>query len=106
MTSKHTPGPWMAAARPSSIVGWPVVAPNAIGRSICNITTGHDEAAGNARLIAAAPDLFEALKGAIGALEFSRDYHADLGNEEQALCQDRLDAARTALAKARGEVAP
>ena len=21
----HTPGPWMAAAKPSSVVGWPVV---------------------------------------------------------------------------------
>lgn len=56
----------------------------------------------HARLIAAAPDLYEALKGAIGALEFSRDYHKDLGNEEQAFCQDRLDAALSALAKAGG----
>lgn len=45
-------------------------------------------------------DMAEALKGAIGALEFSRDYHRDLGNEDQALCQDRLDAATAALAKA------
>ena len=38
-----------------------------------------------------------ALQGAIGALEFSRDYHSDLGNEEQAFAQDRLDAALSAL---------
>ena len=38
-----------------------------------------------------------ALEGAIGALEFSRDYHSDLGNEEQAFAQDRLDAALAAL---------
>lgn len=50
---------------------------------------------------AAAPDLVEALEGAIGALEFSRDYHSDLGNAEQAFAQDKLDAARAALAKAR-----
>ncbi len=51
----------------------------------------------------AAPDLLAALKGAIGALEFSRDYHADLGNEEQAFCQDKLDAAVKAIAKAEGD---
>lgn len=39
----------------------------------------------------------EALRGAVGALEFSRDYHKDLGNEDQAFAQDRLDAARKAL---------
>lgn len=43
--------------------------------------------------------LEDALRGAIGALEFSRDYHRDLGNEEQAFCQDKLDAANAALAK-------
>lgn len=63
MSAKHTPGPWMAAAKPSSIVGWPVVAPRAMGRSICNVTV-HDEAQGNARLIAAAPDMLAALKHA------------------------------------------
>lgn len=56
----------------------------------------------DALLIAAAPDLLEALRGAIGALEFSRDYHNDLSNEEQAFAQDRLDAALKAIAKATG----
>jgi hypothetical protein len=45
--------------------------------------------------------LVEALRGAIGALEFSRDYHKDLGNEEQAFAQDRLDAAIRALEEAK-----
>ena len=73
--SKHTPGPWLAAAKPSSIVGWPIVQP-ATGRLICNInyvqrTVIDPEVAGdrafnreseaNARLIAAAPDLLDAL---------------------------------------------
>jgi len=34
--SKHTAGPWIAASRPSSVVGWPVVGP--MGRSICNVS--------------------------------------------------------------------
>lgn len=52
------------------------------------------------RLFAAAPELLAALKCAIGALEFSRDYHSDLGNEDQAYAQDMLDAAIAAIAKA------
>lgn len=59
----------------------------------------------NARLIAAAPELLEALKAAIGALEFSQDYHRDLGNEDQAFAADRLDAARSAIARAQGGAA-
>ena len=55
-------------------------------------------------LIAAAPELLAALEGAIGALEFSRDYHSDDGsNEDQAFAQDTLDAARKAIAKAKLE---
>ena len=62
--SGYTRGPWMAAARPSSVVGWPVVAPADMGRSVCNVTVGHDQSEANARLIAAAPDMLEALKDA------------------------------------------
>ena len=54
-----TEGPWMAAARPSSIVGWPVVGTRQ-GRSICSVTV-HDEAPANARAIAAVPELFDRL---------------------------------------------
>lgn len=78
----HTPGPWMVAARPSSIVGWPVVA-QGLGRSICSLSwlgkkpddvtdeqfaAYRAEVEANGRLIAAAPDLLEALKLADAAL--------------------------------------
>lgn len=47
-------------------------------------------------------ELTLAVRGAVGALEFSRDYHGDLGNEDQAFAQDKLDAAFRALATADG----
>lgn len=74
MADQHTPGPWLAASCPSSIVGWPVVAPG--GRMICDIALGHKppnisdgewsahyvEVEANAHLIASAPALAAALE--------------------------------------------
>lgn len=63
-----------------------------------------DEAKANDAFIVRAVNshdaLINALKGAIGALEFSRDYHSDLGNFYQAYAQDKLDEAINALALA------
>lgn len=71
---KHTPGQWMAAAKPSSVVGWPVVAAP-MGQVICDVaiinkkpdhisdgefSAYYAQVEANARLIAAAPDLFGA----------------------------------------------
>lgn len=76
--AEHTHGPWLASARASSVVGWPIVQPGT-GRLICNINyvqrTNIDpsvpgdqafnaESKANARLIAAAPELLDALKAA------------------------------------------
>lgn len=75
--TEPTQGPWLAAAKPSSIVGWPIVAPKAGGRLICNVNyvqksdidpgvpgdrAFNDESRANARLIAAAWEMLEALK--------------------------------------------
>lgn len=103
MTQKFTPGPWMAAAAPSSILGWPVIA--AGGRLICTIATPPNnldrigkEAAGyeaflkecgeNANLIAAAPDM-------LTALEYARDKMWAYGFPE-----NELQPVRDAIAKA------
>jgi hypothetical protein len=94
--AKHTPGPWQVGEYSDGVgVG--------AGFRVALMTGGEryrDKA--NARLIAAAPELLDALQKAVGALEFSRDYHKDLGNEDQAFAQDMLDAALKAIAKATG----
>jgi len=74
--SSHTPGPWMAAASASSIVGWPVVGPR--GRAVASVHCVRGdtpegklinaEAGANARLIAAAPNMAAALKRALSWL--------------------------------------
>lgn len=71
MASKHTPGPWIAASSPSSIVGWPVVSKE--GRPICsmpeippelpNADNINAETLANAHLIAAAPEMLAVLEG-------------------------------------------
>jgi len=114
--AKHTPTIWERL--PGTVeAGHPIYKP---GKTVIRIVlkrppgvtafvpvalVDSDRAWEDARLIAAAPELLEALQGAVGALEFSRDYHSDLSNAEQAFAQDRLDAALKAIAKATGEAA-
>lgn len=68
--SKHTPGPWIAS-KYSSVVGCPVV--NQIGHVVCNTASagtfesGKEEAEANAKLIASAPDMLDALKMIVNA---------------------------------------
>lgn len=114
---KHTPRPWRViiddTGGPNS--GWPlcISADDDEDKTVVrqggqwpyewDAAMSQREAVANAHLIATAPDLLDALKGAIGALEFSQDFHRDLGNEDQAFAADRLDAARAAIAKATGQ---
>lgn len=93
--NKHTPGPWKYGIELSSRSGEWLISFDAgyRGRGICIAETrpgtGHEEA--NARLIAAAPELLEALEEAVCALEVcGKDYRA-------------TEIARTAIAKAKGE---
>lgn len=114
---KYTPGPWLAAARPSSVVGWPIVQPGT-GRSICSVTyvqhskidppvpgdsAFNRESAANARLIAAAPELLEALQIASITL-FSFDggnQHDETGWEHDEM-RDAWLIVQSAIKKATG----
>ena len=90
---KHTPGPWQVAYDPGKYI---VVGCKERGICIIPNEGGQDEQIrkGNACLIAAAPDMLEALKGARWIIE---SYVSDLEHLEE--YQDVVNA----IKKARGE---
>lgn len=100
--ARHTPGPWHRNIRADG--KYPVVF---AGRNqhVATVSQQEDgaETEANIDLVSAAPELLAALEGAIGALEFSLEFHRDLGNSDIAFAADKLDAAVKAIAKARGQ---
>jgi hypothetical protein len=103
MSTQHTPGPWKAHFEEAYFVTGPDLGRVAM---MMNIKGAHgmggrrsgDESAANARLIAAAPDLLEALQDL-----FEADMeHVLMGDGKD----DQIEAiakARAAIAKATGE---
>lgn len=97
-SSRHTPGPWRISSLDSRTIG-PERGLTAHGttvtqlQAVARITERGAESEANARLIAAAPDLFDVLK-AVMVLNDTIDLLA--GNETIAA------AARSAIAKAEG----
>lgn len=114
MSAQHTPGPWIAASAPSSVVGWPVVASS--GRSIASVAWSPNhwdappeeyaafvaECEANSKLIGAAPKLLEALEGVVLAVNArslrGRDHIPSMREEQGAVA-----FARAAIAEARGD---
>jgi len=93
MTSKHTPGPWAMDEDKygEEIDVYPLKdGPPPMGRwaEICTVKDyeSQDEMRANARLIAAAPDLLEALKLACELLEYGgfdmEKFHAAIAKAE------------------------
>jgi len=94
----HTPGPWTVAGKG---YGWDhfaaIVTPTGIVANchIAALSRSYEQTAADARLIAAAPDLLDALDDLVSRL-------ANTGHHNSI----EMAAARKALAKARGEVQP
>jgi len=90
VTATHTPGPWVCEHGADDFF---FVAP-------VDGEFDRDQRDANARLIAAAPELLEALKGSIGALEQDLDAGKDSGDSDwEGIAYQRLEAARAAIAK-------
>lgn len=102
-TVKHTPGPWRVGAPPDKVCtnygGEADIAKGGWGKVIvtCKRSSwmGEGEGFANAQLIAAAPELLEALKEL--ADYHSADLTSDFGNEA-----GRMRNALAAIAKAEG----
>ena len=92
-----TPGPWRVVAEPGDyFTTLTVMSPDFYIASIHEGLPGEDEGEANARLIAAAPDLYAALEDIA-----SRGYQGMFDPHYRKL----QDIARAARAKARGESA-
>ncbi len=101
MTGKHTPAPWVMVEADDGVeIGegqWIGPDDGFTGYFIATVWGGHDGEMTNARLIAAAPDLLKAL---VDLLQVN-DGIPMLGVE----ASRRIDAARAAIAKAKGGAA-
>ena len=108
--SKHTPGPWSIYGKPGD---YPGIEAGQIPFSVvvfgfpdeyhpCGIQ-GRDsnEMQANARLIAAAPDLLEALRTCVAVIEIQQRF-CESTAEGKAAWDETLDHARAAIAKATG----
>lgn len=73
MTINHTPGPWVIGKQDHDVV----MVDTTSGTAICDVYGDSDDRPANARLIAAAPDLLEALEAAHGYLVMMGTDHAD-----------------------------
>lgn len=101
---KHTTGPWKAFRKadyttPGWVILWPDTSKPGVHHRRLDSNGGFVEE--DARLIAAAPDLLEALLGLASTLEnIGGEHVTGLQGSEK-----RLDAAYAAIAKATGESA-
>ena len=92
MSAKHTPGPWFVQDIPTaSIYISPAGGRPSVALALTKVNVPAGETMANARLIAAAPDLLEALR-------YLLDNDGDCSADGIATC-------RAAIAKATGEAA-
>jgi hypothetical protein len=106
MTTQHTPGLWEVGHDGS---GAPIITFEA--RDIATVEAYYKDAEANARLIAAAPDLLEALQGYVAHIESCRAAWEEDGAERNtkmhglavALNNILGDRIKEAIAKATGE---
>lgn len=106
---KHTPGPWHHQTAFGTIYSQATCVTNAVASVLTKKNAGGSdvkdaEAVANGNLIAAAPDLLEALKTALSALQSASDsvaWHAGLAKQNDSA----TEAARAAIAKAEGGAA-
>jgi hypothetical protein len=94
--NKHTPGPWTLDKKSAISYGWRDGKPIRYEIAECKGFPASAEA--NARLISAAPELLEALRGLVG----QADAQFKVGDRHATFNKQTIDTARAAIAKATG----
>jgi hypothetical protein len=96
-SGQHTPGPWNILSPKGTLAGWRIASNDDCTVAFVVERLNNDAADSNARLIAAAPELLEALKECI----------TPLGSDSEQQLRERLcninGIARAAIAKAEGK---
>lgn len=100
---KHTPGPW-SVDEDDAFQGWPFIPISSETQRICEVQPGENDVVDevsrtNARLIAAAPDLLEALRNAAGFLDNPISRRR---NDGDAFYAETVASIRAAIDKAGG----
>ena len=98
MKAKHTPGPWLARCPYISAGIWEIALMTQPDHKDLHQVK---EWAANARLIAAAPDLLEAIQLLAGCIVMGGDPYEGLGPSKPGTSP--IAKARAAIAKAKGE---
>ena len=101
---KHTPGPWHVGLKPGTMVYGPQ------GEQIVglNVMLDSDEVLANAKFIAAAPAMYEALQQSLALVQLAalEEWGRAVRGEQQpptTEARDRLEKVKTALAQAEGK---
>ena len=101
---KHTPGPWHVGLKPGTMVYGPQ------GEQIVglNVMLDSDEVLANAKFIAAAPAMYDALQQSLVLVELAalEEWGRAVRGEQQpptTEARDRLEKVKTALAQAEGK---
>ena len=100
MTTQHTTGPWKRRtlqSQPIVSTGWHIEGEDGASLAIV-LGDKSAELQANARLIAAAPDLLEALEAAVGTIEYALQA---LEAPDKCHARDVLEEARAAINKAK-----
>lgn len=96
---EHTPGPWFSAADEV----YQLHSDGRLGRQICDISSESKNIPADARLIAAAPELLEALEAFERVIDIWLPKASDSEHEGECIALHRLrNRALDAIAKAKG----
>ena len=102
--NEFTPGPWTVGEDPKNVVTEAVSPHNGFRAMVADCYTGNDEQAkANARLIAAAPAMLEALQRIDSVILTSLTFDYEVGEADKNLHDDIQKAINSALGTEGGE---